>query len=154
MIMIRRRECSDPIDRFMKKVKKTRYCWIWLGRVNHNGYGRFNLGRSEDGQAFAHRYSHEIFNGAFDKSLYVLHKCDNSLCVNPKHLYAGTAKDNIDDMWIRLRKKTKVSPLQVYQIRALHKTGFFNYADISRFYKINKSYVRFIVKRFSWKHLK
>jgi hypothetical protein len=37
----------------------------------------------------------------------VLHKCDNGWCVNPKHLYLGTAKQNTADIWKRNKKFTK-----------------------------------------------
>lgn len=33
--------------------------------------------------------------------LFVLHTCDNPRCINLKHLYHGTQKDNVHDMWSR-----------------------------------------------------
>ena len=48
-----------------------------------------------------HRYlysKHYLDGGEIPKGLVVRHKCDNSLCINPKHLELGTQGDNIRDM--------------------------------------------------------
>ena len=69
-------------------------CWIWLGPLSRDNYGRFGCMR-------AHRYSYQTFNAIIPDGLFVLHKCHVPCCVNPKHLYAGTQKDNIHDEILR-----------------------------------------------------
>jgi len=39
-----------------------------------------------------------------DSDLLALHVCDNTRCLNPDHLYAGTNKDNTSDMFARGRQ--------------------------------------------------
>ena len=80
----------DPKIRFWSKVDKTGSCWVWTARCDKDGYGQF------DGKQ-AHRtiYSWEI--GEIPVGLLVCHSCDNPPCVNPSHLWLGTAKDNAQD---------------------------------------------------------
>src|SRR3990167_8700408 len=80
-------------QRFWGKVRKTPGCWLWTAKLL-KGYGRLWVaGHSER----AHRVAWLLHYGQIDAGLLVLHKCDNPCCVNPKHLFLGTASDNILD---------------------------------------------------------
>lgn len=72
-------------------------CWEWKGTRAPTGYGRV-------GAQYAHRFVFELFNGPMADGAQCLHKCDNPCCVNPQHLYAGTAKDNCRDAIVRGRR--------------------------------------------------
>lgn len=70
-------------------------CWIWQDALNNKGYGSLAIaGR----RMYAHRASYKAYFGEFDYSLFVCHRCDVTNCVNPKHLFLGTQKDNMQDM--------------------------------------------------------
>jgi len=84
------------IERFMSKIREgSNGCWNWIGGTRGGEYGGFWV----DGKTVrAHRYSYETFVGSIPDGLSILHKCDNPPCVNPNHLFAGTASDNARDM--------------------------------------------------------
>ena len=86
--------------RFWSKVKKGRGCWIWKGKPDAKGYGRFGLKRKNK---TAQRVSYFINVGPVPRKLLVRHTCDNRICVNPKHLRLGDDFDNALDKMIRQR---------------------------------------------------
>lgn len=79
-------------------VKNEAACWEWRGvkRKAAGGYGIMRFGRAN--VFHAHRFSYERYVGPIPNGLFVLHRCDNPECANPKHLFVGTSKDNTRDM--------------------------------------------------------
>ena len=69
-------------------------CWEWQ-KSKTNGYGRLVKGGKN---IPAHAYSYIAFIGEIPTGMQINHKCNNRSCVNPKHIYAGTQKQNVKDM--------------------------------------------------------
>lgn len=91
------RRINDPVARFWSKVCKGNpdECWEWQAARGYFGYGVFSI-RSR--LLPAHRYAYELVHGAIPQGWQVCHVCDNPPCVNPSHLWLGTAKANAQDM--------------------------------------------------------
>lgn len=85
---------EKDIQRFLSKVEKTDTCWIWTGYKTKTGYGTFKFKYYPHP---AHRFSYQIFKGEIPKGLHICHSCDNPSCVNPEHLWTGTAQQNMID---------------------------------------------------------
>lgn len=111
----RRREA---IDHFWSQVEPDEDgCWIYTGRKNINGYGEVGMRGS---QKTTHRLIWEFAFGAPPDHLMVLHRCDIRSCVNPSHLFLGTALDNMRDCMakgrrpvIRPRSRMADGPIEV-----------------------------------------
>lgn len=69
-------------------------CMIWLRSVDEKGYG---LVRNQKKLYRAHRLSYELVNGPIPDGMFICHRCDTPSCINPDHLFAGTALENAQD---------------------------------------------------------
>lgn len=75
-------------ERFEEKVGSRARCWLWVGVVAANGYGRL-------GDLYAHRVSYELHVGPIPDGLQIDHLCGVQRCVNPEHLEAVTQTENL-----------------------------------------------------------
>jgi len=75
-------------------------CWEWAGPKDKDGYGQVQHSKvgKDFGVTRAHQLAWVMQNGKIPNGLFVCHKCDKPSCVNPKHLFLGTALDNNKDM--------------------------------------------------------
>jgi len=61
-------------------------------------------------QVGAHRVSFEVFEGIDPGDLDVCHRCDVPPCINPHHLFLGTAQDNMRDCFQKGRSGGFIEP--------------------------------------------
>lgn len=148
------RFCSD-VCHFASNVNKTNGCWLWIGALDKDGYGTAKLrGRRVEK---AHRLSYRIANCGIDQTKQVCHSCDNPQCVNPAHLFLGSALDNKADCVSKGRHvkgdelywKAKLTPSQVIAIRGDQRSS----TIISREYGVSAVSVQLIRRRATWKHI-
>ena len=83
-------------------------CWLWTGAMAGPGYGHL---RFEGEPWYAHRLSWCAFKGPIPAGFWILHRCDVPSCVNPDHLFVGTAKDNAQDREWKGRGVLKVKQI-------------------------------------------
>jgi len=130
----------------------TRPCKIWHG-CTHKGYGRTRRnGRS----VYLHRWTYEQANGQLPPSIFVCHHCDNPVCYELEHLFAGTAKDNTQDAAAKNRLaygikhgRAKITDAEVRAIRADPRSS----RAIAQDYPISKSMISYIKSGENWQHL-
>ena len=138
-------------------------CWVWNKGIvrGRGGYGRLKF---KGKWLRAHRASYMVFVGDFNSSLHVCHKCDNPPCVNPDHLFVGTAMDNIQDKINKGRAKYKKLPrfegeshpqskLTEDDVRKIRKEkGMVK--DIAEKYGVSGPMISYIRNGKNWSHVK
>lgn len=125
-------------------------CKVWIGCVQNSGYG--HLGPMKLSKLYkvntAHQLAYIVYKGDYDRSLDICHTCHNRLCINPEHLYAGTRKQNMKDMYQAGRDnhamgldngRAKLSDEQILEIKRLLK--YKHPSDIAKIYNISISYI-------------
>lgn len=140
-------------------------CLLWTkATISTNGYGIYCTGSLRNKtrkQTTAHRYACTLAHGNPPSEEHqALHKCDVKSCVEPKHLYWGTRKDNGRDASLRGRVgrhprygtyngRAKLSENDVIAIRQSSLSG----VELSRKYGVSKTHIGWIRSRRAWSHI-
>jgi hypothetical protein len=152
--------------RFWAKVDKRGpdECWPWTGARFQGGYGALGVpGELRTQVAGAHRVSWDLHHGPIPDGMYVCHSCDVRECVNPAHLFLGTARDNTRDMISKGRHRTrprvgeghrsaKLTEVQVREIRAAKASGV-STDELMCEYPVSRRTINGIARRDTWRHL-
>lgn len=134
------RSLRNTPEKIWKKIRKGRLnqCWNWSGNINTGGYGQVMFERR---LSLVHRLVYLwTFPGCIDVEApknssvkgFVLHKCDNRICCNPRHLFVGSKDDNMKDMAAKGRSnvfapgegpRCKLTASDVLEIREARSIG-------------------------------
>lgn len=154
---------EDVETRFWLRVRSTiDGCWEWQGCIAPNGYGQISI---DNRAVYVHRLSWQLHFGWLPNGLEldICHHCDNRICVNPKHLFAGTRAENLADCRTKGRQgktrlrgeqltQTILNSAKVAEIRRLFSEGM-RQADIADIFGVGQSTISAIITRKTWKHL-
>ncbi len=128
-------------------------CWVWTGRRDRDGYGRFCIGRMTKA---AHRVAWEDANGVIGPDLGALHHCDNRGLCNPSHMFLGNNTVNHADCVAKKRHpagerhgRAKLTEDAVREIR----TSTESHRVLADRFGVSRSMVGQAKRGLFWKHV-
>lgn len=153
----------DPMEKWILKVDKTPGqgpngdCWIWTGSKQKKGTYNYGIFFWPNGSTMsAHVASWWLFTGDMEtKGFHICHHCDNPPCVNPEHLFKGTAKDNHQDMIVKgrvFRGLAKLTDEEALEARSLYAIGD-TACDLALKYNFSPATMYAILEGKTYKHL-
>ena len=153
----RRYPGKSPAEKLWLYTRKGPNCWEWTaGRIS-SGYGLL----SADGRRIlAHRFSYELHIGPVPDGVFVLHRCDNRLCIRPDHLFLGTQADNVADMEAKGRDHKRGQPgeqnnqarIDAAAVRAIRATRDPAW-KVAAAFGVSRGLIYAIRQRRLWKHI-
>ncbi len=133
-------------------------CWLWHGAKTQKGYGYIMLDFTS---ILAHRIMYVLHFGIIPDGMCICHKCDVGNCVNPKHFFLGTKKDNAQDAEIKGRLvhhrgsshgNSKLKEDQVKIIKQMILNGE-NQAFAARMFGVTRTTITDIKIGKTWRHI-
>jgi hypothetical protein len=128
-------------------------CWLWLGSVTDQGYGRFRAG----GKTYVvSRYAWREKGRPDPGELTVSTRCRNKLCV--RHLYLKSRAEimaSVPRRWASGEDSylARTTAKTVLQLRKLYQKGGLTQAMLAERFGLSRSNVKSILCRRSWKHI-
>lgn len=156
----------ERFEQYHEKNANEQACWLLQNKPDDWGYGTI-YDADKPGHRKAHRVAFDLFRDEelpdFSPDAQINHKCDNAACVNPDHLYIGTAADNTQDAleadaWEENRLRgsaignSKLSEEQVREIKRRCNNGE-SQKSVSEDYPVSHSTVNQIMTGNRWTHV-
>lgn len=79
-------------NRIVSRLSIDNECWVWVGEVNRNGYGRINY---EGKRYMVHRLIWKLVGRPLEDGKVLDHLCRNRRCCNPTHLSQVSHRNNV-----------------------------------------------------------
>jgi len=152
--------------RFLMRVKagKPSECWEWTGSRKWSGprnekwHGQWR--NAAGGIELAHRAAWRLMVGPIPEGVFVLHKCDNPVCVNPAHMFLGSQSDNLKDMWAKGRanpgmsrgEKHGMSKLTAEAVREIRSSPL-NGVEMAKKFSVAPTTIYDVRNRKIWNHI-
>lgn len=150
--------------RLMSKVRvdEATGCWQWTASCRRGGYGQLGL---KGGVFTAHRLSYIVHIGEIPGGMFVCHRCDNRKCLNPAHLFVGTAAENTADMMTKGRfvlgrryrgeeiRSAKLSEAEVIAIRNKHIPRQYTRKQLASEYGVSVATIKNVLCGRCWSHV-
>ena len=127
-------------------------CWLWTRGITGGGYGTSYMNGNP---IVAHRLSWIFYRGDIPAGMFVCHKCDIKLCVNPDHLFLGTQYDNMLDASRKkrlprgkgeLNGQSKLSWVKAQFIRSSKQTN----TELARKFGVDRKTIRCVRNNTTW----
>lgn len=131
-----------------RRIAKVKSGWKSNFNVRSNGCWEWKFGQSDGyGMVYddltkrmerVHRMTFKLFYGEIPAYKEVLHKCDNRLCGNPRHVRAGTHVENVQEAWLRSIDRKAHSKASSAALRKLWRDPKFRARNIRATKKRNR----------------
>jgi DNA-directed RNA polymerase specialized sigma24 family protein len=142
---------KDIVEKLLSNIKvDAGGCFLWQKSKNSKGYDMTSYnGKIQT----AHRTSFQVFRREIPEGMLVCHRCDVRHCINPAHLFLGTAKQNTQDAIAKDRLSrgedhatAKLTDAQVSEIVSQYNFGG-HPADIADAFNVSESWIRHLCSK-------
>lgn len=150
---LKKREPKDHRPYFWSYYEYSSECWNWKRGCNDHGYGMLFYHRKQIG---AHRIAYMLAHNLEElPELDVLHKCDNTRCGRPSHLYLGTHYQNMQDKVARNRQKGERQALHKLTDAAVRdiRTSNLSNKELALKYSVQPGTIRSAKVGINWRHI-
>lgn len=132
------------IERLIARTTRVNDCLEYTGAIATTGYGQVTFaGKKLPASRVMYMATHKVL---LRKDQIVCHSCDNRKCINPDHLWLGSQRENVRDMYSKRRDRMflKVDRSMGDDIRRAVAAGE-SQADMCRKYHLSPATVSMVM---------
>jgi hypothetical protein len=126
--------------------------WLWTGSLHGNHRDRPQI-KIDGTNYYVARIVWEVLYGPIPDGLEVCHKCDIPNCLEPRHMFLGTHKDNMFDSLKKGHYACKLNIEQVEEAKKDKANGM-TYQRIADKFGVGISTIYNIINGVTYLHLK